>query len=454
MVRTSETQPESQFPKFVLGDAIGRPPRSRRAVGLVLGLVALCLAGGALAFDLGHVREKSASVYQSLAGSLAASAKLEPALAQKVTDPSVAEGQLLQVRNQVDTLRASLRTSEDKVAQLNLELSKEVRKQTDVLTTRADTDGATKAAIGKLNDMLDAAGQEKAGLERRIGKLVSELDDVRSEDIKLKRHLEDEIRKSTASAITSGQLTDAKAALDKAKLERADLERKLAEVQSQRADEIKAVRGEEAKALDEMLGEASAENDKLRVELAEARKRNADQSGTTSKQTQATQTIMNLERDLSLRDLKIKEQSETIQRYARDWTEATNRAANLENQVRIASATRAIWGAAAWSRKNGVIYALPNQTKEKSAIDAALAICAFKSRGPCELIRSFSNLCFSVARIDGQGARPDNWLSSVGETWQVSEAAAVTSCQQRYGRACTLRFTNCAPDGLSNPSSD
>lgn len=466
MVGQSET-PSLDFPKFVLGRDTG--PRPRR-YGWRLGLLVLVLAGGALVFstNVGNVRERSAQLYTSLAGSLTLMPEPEPG--REIVPQAPVDGetvrQLADARGEIDTLRASLRRSEERVAKLNTDLEQELRRRTDALATRSDAEAVTKDAIRKLTDMLDQASRDKKELEQRLAGLASESEAAKEEAARLKSQLEDEDRKRTeaeaarnkADSGTHEEIGQLHGQLDAAHQDKSDLERQIADLKAQQAEAIANVRAEESKALDDMLAAASAENNQLRNELAALRTKSADQSRTiyewAPERTKATQTIRDLQRDASLQAMKIKEQADLLARYEQEATDRSTRIASLESQVRFSASTRAAWGAAAWSRKNGVIYALPNQTKEKSAVDGALAICAFKSRGPCELVQSFNNVCFSVARIDGQGARPDNWLASTAATWQEAEVKAVADCERHYGRSCSLRFTNCSPDSLSNPSSD
>ena len=129
---------------------------------------------------------------------------------------------------------------------------------------------------------------------------------------------------------------------------------------------------------------------------------------------------------------------------------------NLEDKIAsagtsaVTSGSRAVWGATAIDRA-GAIYSLQNQIAEKSATENVLALCRGKSQAGCEALKTYSNSCFSVARIEGEGPRNDNFGFSVNKDWKSAEAAAVRQCQE-LGADCTVRFTACSPDVLSKPA--
>ena len=114
------------------------------------------------------------------------------------------------------------------------------------------------------------------------------------------------------------------------------------------------------------------------------------------------------------------------------------------------SGSRAIWGATAIDQ-TGAIYSLQNQTAEKTATDNVVALCKGKSNGRCEPLRTYSKSCFSLARIEGEGPRNDNFGFAVGKDWQTAESSATRQCEE-LGANCTVRFTACSPDALSKPA--
>jgi hypothetical protein len=128
---------------------------------------------------------------------------------------------------------------------------------------------------------------------------------------------------------------------------------------------------------------------------------------------------------------------------------AEQQSASLDTEG-AASGSRAVWGATAIDQ-TGAIYSLQNQIAEKTATENVLALCKGKSNGRCEALRTYSKSCFSLARIEGEGPRNDNFGFSVDKTWQSAESSAVRQCEE-LGANCTVRFTACSPDALSKPA--
>jgi hypothetical protein len=132
---------------------------------------------------------------------------------------------------------------------------------------------------------------------------------------------------------------------------------------------------------------------------------------------------------------------------------------NLEEQVASAnpnaggsSDNRAIWGSTAIDR-TGAVYSLQNQIAEKTANENVISMCRGKSQSGCEPLRTYSNACFSLARIEGEGPRNDNFGFAVNKDWKSAESSAVRQCEE-LGASCTVRFTVCSPDVLSKPAAN
>ncbi|CAN7497972.1 DUF4189 domain-containing protein [Rhizobium sp. LjRoot254] len=160
------------------------------------------------------------------------------------------------------------------------------------------------------------------------------------------------------------------------------------------------------------------------------------------------------ERDLYAKELSTMTESFSALKAEKDKLAETVK--TLEEQVASvrtstsSSGTRAVWGATAIDR-SGAIYSLQNQIAEKSATENVLALCRGKSQSGCEALKTYSNSCFSVARIEGEAPRNDNFGFSVKKDWKSAEAAAVRQCEE-LDADCTVRFTACSPDVLSKPA--
>lgn len=138
-------------------------------------------------------------------------------------------------------------------------------------------------------------------------------------------------------------------------------------------------------------------------------------------------------------------------RLADTTGKAEQQSASLDTDGAV-SGSRAIWGATAIDQ-TGAIYSLQNQIAEKTATENVVALCRGKSNGRCEPLRTYSKSCFSLARIDGEGPRNDNFGFAVSKDWQSAESGAVRQCEELGGN-CTVRFTACSPDALSKQAAN
>jgi len=165
-----------------------------------------------------------------------------------------------------------------------------------------------------------------------------------------------------------------------------------------------------------------SERDGLQRQLVEASK---SVSFWTSKHAQAEQ--LSQARDAELRIMK-----------------------ELAASKQLLTSTKAVWGASALA-PDGIFYSIENQISKQLASENVLLLCKGASGKKCVLKSVYQNSCFAIARINNEGARPNNWAYSVEATWQIAETNALESCFTAYGSVCTVRFTSCAPAELSKP---
>jgi hypothetical protein len=133
-----------------------------------------------------------------------------------------------------------------------------------------------------------------------------------------------------------------------------------------------------------------------------------------------------------------------LQAQNQSQTAGQTEAQTAELSADPATETRATWGGTAIDQL-GAVYSRKNQVSEKAATDAAIALCRSRSQGRCEPLRTYQNSCFSLARIEGEGPRNDNFGFSVNKDRRTAEAAAKRECEQ-LGGGCTVRITACSPD--------
>lgn len=264
---------------------------------------------------------------------------------------------------------------------------REVQSQLSVITVQ-------KEALEKLAGKAGEADLERTTLADRITELTSQIDKA-EKDLAAR---DAELRKTRTSLETANALVESGAAeLERLKAASTSQVATAPGADSQRLQQERDLYAEEVRAMTRSFNDLKAERDRLAAAL--------ERAGT----------------DTAALD-----------------TEAST------------PASRAFWGATAIDQ-TGAVYSIQNQTTQKSASDNAIARCRSESDGRCEPLRTYQNSCFSLARIEGEGPRNDNFGFSIGRDRKASEAAAMRECEQ-LGASCTVRFTACSSDSLSKPA--
>jgi predicted nucleic acid-binding Zn-ribbon protein len=449
---------------------------------------------------------------EALAAAAARSAEIET-LRSRLAD---ADSQLKAARSGIeDTAKAAIGVLETKVATLEGQLAKartelDARErqiaETQTRLTEADRQvAAVKDAAQKESDALNADLAEKTdSLSAEIEKLQQRL----AESESAARAAAEKLASATAARDLAERKADSQATQANAQLtvqvqtltaRVEDAERQLAErekamrdaqaqlsVANIQIDALKAVAekstgaGFEKDALDKKIASQAAELDRLTQAIADrdgalaaaseklktaetalAAQATFDAANGTPSNAQATAPSEELRRLREERDLYQSELKTLTDNFTTLQTQKTNlekTVASLQAEMKGGTLTtsqipaKAVWGATAIDQ-TGTIYALQNQTAEKSAGDNVTAMCRGKSKFRCELLATYSNACFSVARFEGEGPASDNFAYFVHKDWKTSADTAVERCQS-LGAACTVRFTACSPDALSKPVSN
>lgn len=354
----------------------------------------------------------------------------------------------------IDTLGKELDT-----ARIELEKSRAELAGRDQALARAGEDlGKANSQIATLRKAADEKQTVQSDeVETRIGSLSAELDKAAQDLATRDASLRDAQSKLSVANVQIEALKQVAGKATEADLERSALADRITDLTSQidKADKDVAARDAE-------LRKARTSLDTANALLAS----NAEEIGRLKSTTAATATSdvnpqsdpdtarLKEERDLFSRELAAMTESFNALKAERDRLAAApgnaeEQSASLDTNAAV-SESRAVWGATAIDQA-GAIYSLQNQIAEKSATDNVVALCRGKSNGRCEPLRAYSNSCFSLARIDGEGPRNDNFGFSVDKDWQSAESGAVRQCQELGGN-CTVRFTACSPDALSKPS--
>lgn len=343
-------------------------------------------------------------------------------------------------------------------ARTELESNRAQLSERDRAATSADEElkkaRAELAALKKTTEEQSAAqGQE---VEGRIKALSEQLDTAVQDLAARDATLRDVQSKLSVANVQIEALKQVAGKATSADLERTTLADRITELTTQidTADKALAAKDQE---LAKSRTSLDAANALLASNEAELKKlREAAPASTSANAEDGALTQMKEERDLYAEELaKMTESLKALKaerdRLAEAAGDPTRQEANLSASVG-ASESRAVWGATAIDQ-TGAIYSLQNQTTEKVANDNAVALCRGKSNGRCEALRSYSNSCFSLARIEGEGPRNDNFGFAVNKDWKSAERSAISQCEE-LGGSCTVRFTACSPDALSKPAAN
>ena len=342
-------------------------------------------------------------------------------------------------RNELETNRAQL-SERDRAATTAEGDLKKARDEVAALKQASEEQSAAQGEevegrIKALSEQLDKAAQDLAARDASLRDVQSKLSVA---------NVQIEALKQVAGKATA------------ADLERTTLADRITELTNQidTADKDLAAKDQELKKTKTSL---DAVNTLLASNEAELKKLQ-DASAATSDAPGADDTAalaqLKEERDLYAKELSSMTESLKTLKAERDrLAEAAGDPTRQEASLAAAtSESRAIWGATAIDQ-TGAIYSLQNQTNQKSASENAVALCRGKSNGRCEELRTYSNSCFSLARIEGEGPRNDNFGFAVNKDWKSAERTAIRQCEELGGN-CTVRFTACSPDGLSKPAAN
>lgn len=312
------------------------------------------------------------------------------------------------------------------------------------------------AALKKSTEEQQSAQSEE--LEGRISALSAQLDKAAQDLAARDAGLRDIQSKLSVANVQIEALKQVAGKATEADLERGTLADRITELTGQidKADKDLAAKETELRKAKTSLDTANALLESNNAELEKLKTTAADTTTASdvAPQSDADSVRLKQERDLYAKELSAMTESFNALKAERDRLadaagKADGQTASLDTEGAI-SENRAIWGATAIDQ-TGAIYSLQNQIAEKSANDNVIALCKGKSNGRCEPLRTYSKSCFSLARIEGEGPRNDNFGFSVAKDWKSAEATAKRQCEE-LGASCTVRFTACSPDGLSKPA--
>lgn len=422
-------------------------------------------------------------------------ASLTDQTAQLTRDRDTARKALSDQQNAVKELEQRLATANDEVETLKAAQEADATEQSAVFSERI---AALTADLDRARKDLTKAGNDLSRKDQSLAKSATDLTAANTEIAALKKTVDEQQNARNEALDTKIKALGAE--LDKAAQDLADRDKALRDVQAKlsvadvQIEALKQVAGKatesdlERSTLADQITDLTTKLDKADKDLASKEQdlaakekelakvktgldaANALLSSNTEeiKRLAAEKTTgpaenpepgeqpagLQQERDLYARELTTMTESFSALKAEKDKLAETVK--KLEEQVAnagtsaAASGSRAIWGATAIDRA-GAIYSLQNQIAEKSATENVLALCRGKSQAGCEALKTYSNSCFSVARIEGEGPRNDNFGFSVNKDWKSAESAAVRQCQE-LGADCTVRFTACSPDVLSKPA--
>lgn len=332
----------------------------------------------------------------------------------------------------------------------------------DQTLAKADEDlkkaNAEIATLRQSSEDRQAAQSEE--VEGRIGSLSAQLDKAAQDLAARDASLRDVQSKLSVANVQIEALKQVAGKAAEADLERGTLADRISELTAQidKADKTVAAKDEELKKAKTSLDAANALLAANTAEIDKLKEAAADTTGTADVSPQGDPDTARLkqERDIYAKELSAMTESFKALKAERDRLadaagKAEQQTASLDTDGTLAEG-RAVWGATAIDQ-TGAIYSLQNQTAEKTATENVVALCRGKSNGRCEPLRTYSKSCFSLARIEGEGPRNDNFGFSVSKDWQTAESGAIRQCEE-LGANCTVRFTACSPDALSKSAAN
>lgn len=322
----------------------------------------------------------------------------------------------------------------------------------------SDADEELKKAKAELAALQKSTDEQRANegqeLEGRIKTLSAQLDKSVQDLANRDQTLRDVQAKLSVADVQIEALKQVAGKATSADLERTTLADKITALTAEidNANKALTAKDQELKKTRTSLDAANALLTSNEAELKKLQDTAAATPDASPDQNDGALARLKEERDLFAKELSTMTASLNSIRAERDKLAGST--TDPEQQASLAapgtSETRAIWGATAIDQ-TGAIYSLQNQTAEKTAGENAVALCRGKSNGRCESLRTYSNSCFSLARIEGEGPRNDNFGFAVHKDWKSAERSAMRQCEE-LGANCTVRFTACSPDGLSKPA--
>lgn len=416
-------------------------------------------------------------------------AELTSQAADLTSDRDAALAEVSEQQARVKALEERLSTAQGEIESLKVAATADADEENAVLNQRIDALGVE---LETARNALEATRTELAARDQAVARSDEELKAARAEVAALKKSAEE--RQSAQGEEIEERIRALSAQLDKTTQDLATRDASLRDVQSRlsvanvQIEALKQVAGKATEAdlerttLADRITELGEQIDKADRELAAkdaelVKARTSLDAANTLLEANAAEleklrsapvaasvdgaqpddsatARLRQERDIFAQELKAMTESFNALKAERDrLAEAAGKAdqqtASLETPSALGD-SRAVWGATAIDQ-TGAVYSIQNQIAEKSASDNVVALCRGKSNGRCEPLRSYSNSCFSLARIEGEGPRNDNFGFSVNKDWQSAESGAVRQCEELGGN-CTIRFTACSPDTLSKPA--
>lgn len=395
------------------------------------------------------------------------------ALSEQQASVKTLEERLATAQGEIESLKAAAEADATEQSAVFNERIETLGKELDAARTELEKSRAQLAdrdqAIARAGDELKNAKEEIAALKTsaleeqaaqgealqgRIGVLSGQLDKAVQDLASRDQALRDVQAKLSVANVQIEALKQVAGKATEADLERSTLADRISELTEQidKADKELAAKDEQLKKAKTSLDAANALLASNTEELEKLRA-GSDDVPAADRQDSALATRLERERDLYAQELSAMTESFNALKAERDRLaqatgNAEQQAASLDAGGDI-SGVRSVWGATAIDQ-TGAIYSLQNQTAEKSATDNVVALCRGKSNGRCEALRTYSNSCFSLARIEGEGPQNDNFGFAVNKDWKSAEGAAIRQCEELGGN-CTVRFTACSPDSLSKP---
>lgn len=358
-----------------------------------------------------------------------------------------------------DKAKAEIAALGKKIGSLSADLDKANSLLADREQTLHDAQQKLADANDSLNSSKETAKQEAEALNddlaKQTGDLKKQMDGLKQQVAQRDSQLRDVQAKLSVANIQIDALKTIANKTTEAGLEKGALDQKvvslsaeLDKTQQQLSDREQALADANTKLKDAEANLASA-NQRNEQLVADA---DNNQQGATQALPPQSETSSRLQEERDLYADELKKMTASFTALQQQKTDLEKTVAELQTKSKTGDDNtttsqipqETIWGATAIDT-SGAVYHLQNQPSKDAAVTNVNEMCRNKSGSHCETLATYSNSCFSLARIQGEQPTGDNFAYFIHKDSRKAAQTALERCES-MGVACTTRFTSCSPE--------